>query len=143
MTDRIVGALILALSIWYGITAGSYEASFGDPLGPAAFPIMLSIPAAVLSLALILRPDAEPKWPSYWPMMRQAAAIALLLAYAGFLEVVGFPLATFLAVTLLGRLLQTTWPKAAISGAVMSAVLFITFDYLLDLPLPLLPEFMS
>lgn len=76
-------------------------------------------------------------------MMRQAAAIALLLAYAGFLEVVGFPLATFLAVTLLGRLLQTTWPKAAISGAVMSAVLFVTFDYVLDLPLPLLPEFMS
>lgn len=35
MTDRIVGLFLLAISIWYGVTAGDYEASFGDPLGPA------------------------------------------------------------------------------------------------------------
>lgn len=143
MTDRIVGLVLLALSIWYGTTAGGYEASFGDPLGPAAFPIMLSVPAAVLSLALILRPDAEPAWPTGWPLLRQAACLSLLLAYAGLLEVLGFPLATFLAVALMGRLLRTSWPKAALSGAIMSALLFLAFDRVLDLPLPLLPAFAS
>lgn len=143
MTDRIVGLFLLAMSIWYGITAGDYEASFGDPLGPAAFPIMLSIPAAIFSLAIMIRPDSEPAWVTGKPLLRQIAVIALLLAYAGFLEVLGFPLATFMAVALLGRLLRSTWRKSLASAAVMSAFLFIAFDRLLGLPLPALPNFMS
>lgn len=143
MTDRIVGLILLAGSIWYGITATGYEASFGDPLGPAAFPMMLSIPAGLLSLALILRPDAEPAWVTGWPLLRQTAAVCLLVTYAAFLEVLGFPLATFLAVTLFSRLLRSTWVNAAVSGAAMSVVLFLVFDGLLGLPLPFLPEFVS
>lgn len=143
MTDRIVGLFLLALSIWYGVTAGSYEASFGDPLGPAAFPMMLSVPAAVLSLVMIVRPDEEPAWVTGRPLLRQVAAVALLLAYAGFLEVLGFPLATFVAVALLGRLLRSSWSKSAISGAITSALLFLAFDQLLGLPLPLLPSFVG
>lgn len=143
MTDRIVGLFLLAISIWYGVTAGDYEASFGDPLGPAAFPIMLSVPAAMLSLAVFARPDANPPWVTGTPMLRQFAAIALLLSYAGFLEVLGFPLATFIAVALLGRLLGSTWFKSTISAAVTSTFLFVTFDKLLGLPLPPFPNFMS
>ncbi|MCC5781252.1 tripartite tricarboxylate transporter TctB family protein [Nitratireductor kimnyeongensis] len=143
MTDRIVGLFLLAISIWYGVTAGDYEASFGDPLGPAAFPIMLSVPAAILSLTMIIRPDEEPAWVTGKPLLLQVGAVSLLLAYAGFLEVLGFPLATFIAVALLGRILRSSWPKSIASAAIMSAFLFLAFDKLLGLPLPLLPEFVS
>jgi len=143
MTDRIVGLVLLAFSIWYGVTARTYEASFGDPLGPAALPMMLSVPAGLLSLALILRPDPEPQWATGRPLLRQLAAVAVLIGYAMLLDTLGFILATALGVMLLGRLLQSTWMKSALSGLVTSVVLFVAFDMLLGLPLPLLPAFLS
>ncbi|WP_022728292.1 tripartite tricarboxylate transporter TctB family protein [Fodinicurvata sediminis] len=143
MTDRIVGLVILASAIWYGVTAGTYEASFGDPLGPAAFPVMLSVPVAVLSLFLLIRPDANPDWARGAALLRQVAAICILVSYALLLERLGFLFVTFLAVALLGRLLGSQWGKSAVSGAVISLVLFVAFDQVLGLPLPALPEFMS
>lgn len=143
MTDRIVGLVILAAAIWYGVTAGTYEASFGDPLGPAAFPVMLSVPVAVLSLYLLIRPDANPDWARGAALLRQVAAICILVSYALLLERLGFLFVTFLAVALLGRLLGSQWGKSAVSGAAISLVLFVAFDQVLGLPLPALPEFMS
>lgn len=143
MTDRIVGLVILAAAIWYGVTAGTYEASFGDPLGPAAFPVMLSVPVAVLSLFLLIRPDANPDWARGAALLRQVAAICILVNYALLLERLGFLFVTFLAVALLGRLLGSQWGKSVVSGAVISLVLFVAFDQVLGLPLPALPEFMS
>lgn len=142
-SDRIVGLVILAISIWYGMTARTYEAGFGDPLGPAALPLMLSIPAALLSLGLILRPDPEPEWVVGGPMLRQVAAVAILAGYIFLLDTLGFLLVTFLAVTLLGRLMMTTWPKAALAGIATSLVLYGVFDWLLGLPLRIFPSFMS
>lgn len=138
-----MGLVFLALSIWYGVTAGTYEASFGDPLGPAAFPTMLAIPAGLFSLYLIVRPDPDPDWATGGPLLRQVATLAVLIGYALFLEDLGFVLATFVAVLLQGRLLGAGWLKSAVSGAVMSVVLFGVFDGLLGLPLPLYPAFMS
>ncbi|HET8726728.1 MAG TPA: tripartite tricarboxylate transporter TctB family protein [Alphaproteobacteria bacterium] len=143
MSDRIAGLIFLALSIWYGWTAGTYEASFGDPLGPAAFPTMLAIPAGLFSLYLILRPDPDPEWVVGSPLLRQVATLSVLVGYALLLEDLGFVLATFAAVALMGRLLGTSWLKSAASGAAMSIVLAGVFDGLLGLPLPLYPSFMS
>lgn len=143
MSDRIAGIVMLIVSIAFGITASSYEASFGDPLGPAALPVMLSIPAGLLSLALILRPDPDPAWVTGAPLIRQIATVALLVAYALLLEPLGFLLSTFIAVTLLGRILLSGWAKSALSGAVMSLILFVTFDTLLGLPLRALPDALS
>ncbi|MBP0437680.1 tripartite tricarboxylate transporter TctB family protein [Tianweitania sediminis] len=143
MGDRILGLIIFGLAIWYGWTAGSYEASFGDPLGPAAFPQMLSVPAALLSLFLIVRPDPDPSWPEHRRLLSQAATIAVLVAYAFFLEDLGFVLATTVAVIALSRLLGAGWLKSATSGVLMAVGLFVLFDTLLGLPLPLQPSFMG
>lgn len=143
MSDRIAGIVMLIVSIAFGMTATGYEASFGDPLGPAALPVMLSIPAGLLSLALVFRPDPDPAWATGAPLARQVATVALLVAYALLLEPLGFLLATFIAVTLLGRILLSGWVKSALSGAIMSLVLFVTFDTLLGLPLRVLPEILS
>ncbi|WP_281979132.1 tripartite tricarboxylate transporter TctB family protein [Pseudorhizobium flavum] len=139
MSDRIAGIFMLIVSIAFGITASSYEASFGDPLGPAALPVMLSIPAALLSLCLVLRPDPDPVWATGTPLIRQLATLVLLIAYALLLDPLGFLLPTFVTVTVLGRILLSGWLKSALSGALMTLVLFVTFDTLLGLPLRALP----
>jgi putative tricarboxylic transport membrane protein len=143
MSDRVAGLIILALTIWFGWTAGSYEASFGDPLGPAAFPQMLAVPAGILSLILILKPDPDPEWVLGRPALKQLATLGVLIAYALLLEELGFVLATALGVVVMGRLLGAGWGRAAISGVVMSVTLFVVFDRLLGLPLPLYPAFVS
>ncbi len=143
MADRILGLLILVLTIFYGWTAGSYEASFGDPLGPAAFPQMLAVPAALLSLFLVLRPDPDPAWATGLPAIRQIATVGVLIAYAFLLEDLGFVVATALGASAMGRLLGASWQKSVISGVAMAVGLFVVFDTLLGLPLPLYPRFMS
>jgi putative tricarboxylic transport membrane protein len=140
VSDRIAGIVMLIVSIAFGMTASSYQANFGDPLGPAALPVMLSIPAGILSLILVVRPDSNPAWATGSPLIRQIVTLALLISYALLLEPLGFLLATFATVTLLGRILLSGWMKSALSGGLMTIVLFVTFDTLLGLPLRALPE---
>ena len=143
MSDRILGLIVLGLAIWYGWTAGSYQASFGDPLGPAVFPQMLAVPAALLSLFLILKPDPDPGWAVGSPLVRQFATVVVLLAYAFFLENLGYVLATALGAIAMSRLLGAGWLKSTVAGVVLAVALFVTFDTLLGLPLPLYPRFMG
>lgn len=143
MSDRIAGIVILCLSIWYGYTAGSYQAGFTDPLGPAAFPQMLSVPAGLFSLFLIFRPDPAPDWISGTPALRQVAAVALLIGYALFLDELGFILATIVAVTVLARLLGAGWLKSFVSASATSLLLFCVFDLVLGLPLRVVPGILS
>lgn len=143
MTDRLVGLLLLALSIGYGVIAGSYQASFGDPLGPAAFPMIVAVPAAILSLAMALKPGPDAVWPSGRAFLAQGAALAILVGYALLLEPLGFPLATTLGVLLLARLIGASWVQGTLAGVALAALLFFVFDRLLDLPLPALPQFLG
>lgn len=139
MTDRIAGALIVALATGYGLLAGTYRAGFTDPLGPAAFPQMLALPLGLGGLYLLLRPGADPVWPRGRALGRQLVTLAMLVAYTQLLELLGFPLTTLLAVTLLARLLGAAWTAAALTGLLMGIVLYVLFDPLLGLPLPLGP----
>lgn len=140
MSDRIAGALLLVISLWYVATASSYGTSYGDPLGPSAFPRIVGVPAILFSLSLLVWPDPDPAWERGRPLLRQAAAVATLIGYALLLERLGFVLATFLAVAALGLLMRAPPARAALSALVMSPVLFVIFDRLLGLPLPLLPK---
>lgn len=136
MSDRIAGTALLALAVWYGLTAGQYKAGFSDPLGPAVFPQLLAVPLGLLSLYLIVKPDAEPNWVGGWALARQVAAVVTLVVYALALEPVGFLLATLVAVALLARLLGANWRQGAGVGAGLAGVLFVAFDIVLGLPLP-------
>ena len=141
MSDRIVGLLLFAFAVWYGWTAENFQQGFGDPLGPAMLPQLVAAPFALLSLVLVFRPDAKPNWPHGRAMLRQVFALSVLVAYAQSLERLGFPLATFIACALLCRLLGTDWARAGTAGAGVGVALYLLFDPLSGLPLPLAPEF--
>lgn len=140
MSDRLTGLLIAILAVWYGWMATGFEEGFGDPVGPSAFPKLLAIPMGVFALYLIARPDPEPHWPTGRPRQRQLLMIAALIGYPLVLELLGFPLATALGAFVMSLLLNGPRRAAAISAVAVSLGLFVTFDQILGLHLPMLPS---
>lgn len=137
MSDRAAGLLLLALAVWYGIAGHGFQSDFvTDPLGPAAWPVALAAMLALFSLYLIVRPDAEPHWPSATVWGRQAAVVASLVIYAALLEIIGFIVDSTLLVGLLALLLGATRRHALVMGVASSLVLYALFNYALGLPLP-------
>ena len=141
LSDRIAGALLLALAVWYWIEAGSYTVEFGDPAGPSLFPRVVAVPTALLAAVLIVRPDPDPVW-FRWPHVRgQIATVVILFAYPLLIEPMGFPLSTALGSALLARILGGSWLQSVISGLAMGFGLFFLFDRGFGLPLPTGPIF--
>jgi len=138
MSDRIAGVLLTAIALGYVILASGFTTGFGDPLGPAMFPRLIGIPAVLLAATLVLWPGSAPDWADGPRLARQVGALATLLGYALILEGLGFVPATFLLVFLMALLMGAKPIPGALLGAVASPALFILFDQLLGLPLPLL-----
>ncbi|QFT62057.1 tripartite tricarboxylate transporter TctB family protein [Roseivivax sp. THAF30] len=138
MTVRLAGVaifVIAALYTWYG---REYTASFGDVLGPSVFPLIVGIPAMILSASLVVFPTGAVHWPGPSHMLRQAAALAILLAYALLLRDLGFPLATFGLILGIGILLGGAPLRALILAALLAPALWALFDQVLGLPLAVL-----
>lgn len=137
MTDRIVGALLFALAVAYGLAGRGYTSAFASgPLGPSAFPLLLAGFLGVTSLVLIFRPDPGAPLPHGLALAKQALAVLTLVAYAFVLEPVGFIPATAVAIVVLALQLGATTRNALILGIAMSVFLFALFDWVLGLPLP-------
>lgn len=140
MSDRLTGLLIALLAIWYGWTATGFEEGFGDPVGPSAFPELLAVPLGVFAVYLVLRPDRDPLWPEGPALTRQLVMLGVLLAYPAVLEPLGFPLSTALAIMVMAILLGAPRRYAVYSGVALAIGLFVTFDQILGLHLPMLPS---
>ncbi len=137
MTDRIVGALLFALAVAYGLAGRGYTSAFASgPLGPSAFPLLLAGFLGVTSLILIFRPDPGAPLPHGLALAKQALAVLTLVAYAFVLVPVGFIPATAVAIVVLALQLGATRRNAIILGVAMSVFLFGLFDWVLGLPLP-------
>jgi putative tricarboxylic transport membrane protein len=136
VSDHLTGLALLVLAVAYGIAAGGYQAMIGDPLGPAVFPTALAVALGLLSLYLIVRPDAEPDWPRRRALLKQVLTLVAFVAYAYLLEPLGFLVSTFVAVAVLGWLLGARLWQAGAAGVAIAAVLFVLFDTVLGLPLP-------
>jgi putative tricarboxylic transport membrane protein len=141
MVDRIVAAVFLLLTLGYGYVGSGYHAQFAyEPIGPRAFPLLLASIAAVCWLWLMLRPksiaeDLEGLAAGVLP--RALVIIAALFAYAFLFEPLGFPLSTTLATIVIGRFFGGTWVKLVIGGALLGVSLYVLFDRVLDVTLPL------
>ena len=135
MSIRLAGAaifMVAAVYIWFG---SGYTASFGDVLGPGIFTIIVGVPAMLLSASLVVFPSGTVDWPERDGWQRQGAALAILFGYALTLKGLGFPIATFFLITLLGIVLGGKPVRAVILGAAMSLFLWVLFDQILGLPL--------
>ena len=135
MSIRLAGAAIFVIAAVYTWFGSGYSAPFGDVLGPGVFTIIVGVPTMLLAGSLVVFPGADADWPERDGWLRQGAALAVLIGYAWTLKGLGFPVATFFLIALLGITLGGKPAKAVILGAAMSLFLWALFDQVLGLPL--------
>lgn len=136
-TDRIVGVLLLLLSIAYGWTASRFEVGMlSDPVGPKPFPYLIAVCTAAASLWLILRPDPDPQWPPARFWLSLGLVLGSLVAYAYLLVPLGFIVVTTLEMTLLAVLFGARWWQGLAAGLAFSLVVYFLFTAGLNVPLP-------
>jgi len=138
MSTRIFGVAVFVIATLYTWHAGSYGITFGDVLGPTVFPVIVGIPMMILSASLVVFPTGQVDWPAPNKMGRQLAALAVLVGYTMLLRPLGFPLATFLLISLIGIILGGAPWRATVLGAIMAPGLWALFDQVLGLPLDFL-----
>ena len=141
LSDRIAGAILFALAVWYWWEAGTYAVSFGDPAGPSLFPRVIAVPFALLALVLIVKPDPDPAWFQWPAAARQVGALIVLFGYPMAIVPLGFPIATFAACLPLSMILGGTWLQATLTSLAIALGLYFLFDGLFGLPLPPGPIF--
>jgi putative tricarboxylic transport membrane protein len=143
-SDRIFGVIWLFVAIAMGILASQFVAPFSyEPIGPSKYPILLAVLNALCAVWLIARPGPEAQWPDRALWRKIFLMFATLLGYAFLFEPLGFMLATALLTVALGMLYGGTWKKCAIGGAAMGPGLYLLFDRLLDVTLPVGAVFAS
>ncbi len=136
-SDRIFGGIWLLVAIAMGVLASKFVAPFAyEPIGPSRYPILLAVLNALCGLWMILRPGPEPEWPGIALWRKIFVMFATLLTYALLFQDLGFMLATALLTVALGLLYGGTPKKCIIGGALMGPGLYVFFDKLLDVALP-------
>lgn len=138
MTDRLAGTFFFLLAAGYVWLSAGYTAGFGDPLGPAIFPRVIGIPMMVLGLTLAIWPRHSASWSDAAGLLRQAATIGLLLAYALLLEPLGFVPSSFGAILGLSLMMGAPPIKGLLTAAIAAPGLYLLFDRVMGLPLPLI-----
>lgn len=138
MYVRLFSAIWLLLCVWLAFVAWGFEAPFAyDPVGPRAYPLLLLTLMGAGSLWLIFKPGLMEQQLHIPTVKRSMLCVVALLAYAVTFEPLGFILSTALAVLVLGLLFTGRLVPCIISAVLMGVLLFVLFDYLLDVPLPL------
>lgn len=145
MSDRILGAVCVVVGAGMAWAAQGYAAEISyEPVGPRAFPLLLSGLMVVCGAWLVVRPGAAAggaagegagtaRWQNLKPLALAVLAIAM---YVSLFQWLGFPLATALMALPVGMAFGGNWRQSLAAGVGMGVVLYLMFDKLLDVILP-------
>ncbi len=136
MSDRIFAVVVLlfaALMAWAGTQI--QESFIQDPLGPKAFPLLISGLMAVSGLVMFFKPDAEPHWPGLFKVLELMVTAAVLVIYAYALPVAGFVASTAVTTSFLSWRLGATWRQALMGGVLISLGIYVVFQHALSINL--------
>lgn len=153
MTSRIdaaLGALFLGLSgAVYLLTREMPPVAVEDGMSSAFFPLSMAAVIALLSLALIARgafgkressevPDGVgSEFSLLGPHLKIPANLTLIVAiYLSLLDFGGFLLATPIFILSMMRLFRASWTRSAVTGACVTAGIYVIFGIGLRIPLP-------
>lgn len=143
MSDRLTGLLTIIVALAFFAGATQLEAPFfADPLGPKAFPMLVSSIALIAGMVMVLRPDEEPHWPELATIGRLALATIILIFYAYSLKPLGFVLSTALAAGALSYQIKASAWASVLIGLGLSIGLFVIFKFALGLSLFALPRWL-
>lgn len=138
MSDRLFAIAWLAFCAAAASVAWQIDAPFSyEPIGPRAFPLLLTGAMGLSAAWILLKPDREPDWPRGRLLGKAAALIAGFFFYALLFDWLGFPLATGVMAAVVGRMFDGSWKASIVGGAALGGGLWFFFDRLLDVTLPL------
>ncbi|WP_019142631.1 tripartite tricarboxylate transporter TctB family protein [Noviherbaspirillum massiliense] len=139
MSDRILGAVAILVAAAMAVASWGYAAPVEyEPVGPRAFPLLLAALMALCGAWLVLR-SAAGEGPFFMHAgngPRVALCAAAVVVYAILFQLLGFILATVLMALPVGRLFGGSWKQCTLTGIVLGVALYILFDKLLDVVLP-------
>jgi putative tricarboxylic transport membrane protein len=136
MGDRMLGGVGLALAALYLWQTTQIEESFiSDPVGPKGFPFIIGALMGLSSLAILVRPDAPPRWPAAGRLLEIAIAVLVFVLYAQLLPVLGFVIATALGSAYFSWRLGAAPLAAAIAGVSIAVGIYAVFHLALGLNL--------
>ena len=143
LIQRIFASVLLLVCVGLALMAWPYQATFSyEPVGPRAFPLLM---IGLLSLALlymVFRPtpivhsDEDPQLDRE-TLQKIGICVVLLLIFAGTFEPLGFILASILVGVPMARLYGGRWVPSVVIISLMAIGLYLLFDKLMDVPLPL------
>lgn len=137
VADRILGIALMGLAAFAAYQAWNLQVLFSyEPVGPKAFPLVLSGILALLALVLIVRPGEGGEWPDRGLWLRILGVLGVLFLYALLFSRLGYTVTSFLAVVALARLFGASVPKAVVAGVLMAAGSYVLFTSGLGIALP-------
>lgn len=138
MTDRILGVLALLVAAAMAIAAWGYAAPIDyEPVGPRAFPLLVAVLIALCGAWLVAKPGPAAVFPKGAQLRNVALFAAAVVLYGILFQWLGFSVATALLALPVGYVFGGTWRQSVTTGAALGIVLFLLFDKLLDVVLPL------
>ncbi|SDE88250.1 tripartite tricarboxylate transporter TctB family protein [Phytopseudomonas seleniipraecipitans] len=143
MSQRIFGVVLLLACAGLGIVAWGYHAPFSyEPVGPRAYPLLLLTLMGLGAIYLLIKPSSSVSQDDEPPLDRHvvrkvASCVVIFAVYAALFEPLGFIPASLIFGIAMARLYEGTWKTSVISGVVLAVGLFVLFDKILDVPLPL------
>lgn len=135
--DRIFAGALLVLSGLIAWTAYHFDVPFQyEPLGPKAFPIILSTVLAICSVRLIVKPDANAWLPNKEILTKIVSGLVLMVVYAFLFEEVGFIVATTIVGAIFSWLFGEKPLKSFLYALALSLVSYYLLADLMELNVP-------
>ena len=143
LLQRIIASVLLLACVGLALMAWPYQAAFSyEPVGPRAFPLLMLGLMGVALLYMVFRPAPIKHSEDEPPLDRQTLTkigicVLLLLVFAGLFEPLGFILSSILIGIPMARLYGGRWLPSILVTTLMAIGLYLLFDRLMDVPLPL------
>ncbi|EXF94025.1 membrane protein [Pseudomonas fluorescens HK44] len=143
LLQRIFASALLLACLGLALMAWPYQAAFSyEPVGPRAFPLLMLGLMGVALLYMVFRPAPIKHSEDEPPLDRETltkigVCVVLLLVFAGTFEPLGFIVSSILIGVPMARLYGGRWLPSVVIISLMSVGLYMLFDRLMDVPLPL------
>ncbi len=140
-SDRLFGVVVILGALAYAAGALQIQTSFmSDPVGSKTFPLILATVAALCGLVMIVKPDADPEWPSVSTLGSLLISVAVMVGYAYTIKPLGFMIPTAICAAILSFQISPRTVPAVVTGIGLSIGLFLVFKYALGLGLQPFPK---
>jgi len=143
--DLITGIVLLVLSGYVIQDAWQMPPSMTFGPGPGFLPFWLGVVLAVFAAILLVsagrrqttEKDGRPIFPGKQALLGITLVLVGLAGYILLIEILGYLVDTFLFIVFLMKVVEREkWPLTLMVAVSTTAALFITFQFLLQIPLP-------